>query len=179
MTITDPALTPRWSTDVRRDPVTGGGAATAADLDGITVEVDFSAPMLPDLRIRLRDAVRRGAPTALLSSAGSAANTVLALHGTVYAPLGAVDLAMTNVPYEVIDRGIVARHLRLAMTSAPGYAGALVSVPALARSPRVVILVAQDAGGGRLARALVRFTDPSGPGPAGRAAAEVLEWSVD
>ncbi len=179
--VTGPALTPTLVNAMYVEiAVTGGGAGTTTEtLDGITVAVDFSAPMRPTSGTGSATPYGAGAPTALLSSAGSAANTVLALHGTVYAPLGAVDLAMTNVPYEVIDRGIVARHLRLAMTSAPGYAGALVSVPALARSPRVVILVAQDAGGGRLARALVRFTDPSGPGPAGRAAAEVLEWSVD
>ncbi len=181
VTITDPGLTPalvnRMYVEVQVR--SGPGAATTAALDGITVQVDFSAPMLPTSGSGSAAPYVSGGggATALLTSTGSAANTVLALHGTVYAPLAAVDLRVTSVRYEIVDRGLVVRHLRLGTTSSPGYTGAMVSVPEPARAPRDVILTAEDGSGTRLARARVRFTDPGSPG--GRATAEVLEWSVD
>ncbi len=181
VTITDPTLSP---TLVNRMYVevqvrSGPGAATAAALDGITVDVNFSAPMLPTSGSGSTAPYVSGGggSTALLTSSGSAANTVLALHGTVYAPLAAVDLRVTSVRYPVVDRGLVVRHLRVQSTSAAGYSGPMVSVPEPTRTPREVILVAEDGAGNRLARARVRFTDPGSPG--GRATADVLEWSVD
>jgi hypothetical protein len=56
-----------------------------------------------------------------------------------------VDLALTGVPHEVVDRGIVARHARLAMTPAGAYAGPLISIRASTRIPQRLSSVVTDA----------------------------------
>lgn len=178
VTINDPALTSTLVNDLYVDVMvsSGNGGATDTEVDGVTVSVDFSAPMRPTSGSGVSMPYGGGTPTALLRSAGASPATVLSLHGTVYAPLAAVDLANTSVPYVVVDRGIVVRHLRLAMTNAAAYTGPLISVPALPQDPRTVVMTAVDAGGRTLARALVSFSNPAGT--ANGTSPRVLEWSI-
>jgi hypothetical protein len=140
------------------------GGTTTAFVDGVTVRVNFTAPLRAT-----------AAATTLLRTSGSANNMTVAMHGTVYAPGAAVDLAFTNVPYVVIDRGLAVRHARLAMAPANGYAGPLISVPDPAQGPRRVLLTAQDASGRQLGRAYVTFSDGSGSNGSNP---QVTEWSV-
>ncbi len=54
-----------------------------------------------------------------------------------------MDLAITSVPWTVVDRGIVVRHLLSSMTTAAGFTGPLVSVPSLGQDKRTVLLTAR------------------------------------
>jgi hypothetical protein len=143
---------------------TPNGGTTAAQVDGVTVKVSFSAPLRAT-----------AAGTTLFRTSGSANTTTVALHGTVYAPEAAVDLTLTNVPYVVVDRGLVVRHARLAMSAANGYAGPLISVPDPVQGPRRVLLTARDGSGTQLGRAYVTFSDGSGRNGT---VPQVTEWSV-
>jgi hypothetical protein len=142
----------------------GGGGGANVSVDGVTVDVSFSAPIR---------ATANG--TTMLRTTGSANNTTVALHGSVYAPRAAVDLALTNVPYVVVDRGLVVRHARLAMSPANGYTGPLISVPDPVQSPRRVLLTARDSSGAWMGRAYVTLSDGSGRNGL---IPRVTEWSV-
>jgi hypothetical protein len=145
-------------------------------VDGLTVSVDYTAPLRPTCVL----AAPTGACTAGLTATpvvkASAASTVLALHGTVYAPLAWLDLGLTSVPYTVVDRGVVVRHLLSSMTPAAAFNGPLISVPPIGQQPRRVLLVATDGSGQVLARADVTFAD--GTGVANGSIPRVNEWSV-
>lgn len=131
-------------------------------IDGITVAVDYFVPVPAVSGTAVAQPYVSGAAgtTALLKASG--ATTVIALHGTLYAPASVVDLGLTSVAWKVVDRGVVVRHLLSSMTSAAGYAGPLISVPLLGQAKRSVVLTATDAGGITLARADVTFANAAG-----------------
>lgn len=145
-------------------------------VDGLTVSVAYTAPLRPTCVL----AAPTGACTAGLTATpvlkASGASTVLTLHGTVYAPLAWVDLGLTSVPYTVVDRGVVVRHLLSSMTPGAGYSGPLISIPPIGQQPRQVLLVATDGTGLVLARADVTFADATGA--ANGSISRVNEWSV-
>lgn len=157
--------------------VNPSGASLTASLDGIELAVAYTGT----LRATDQGAATAYSPSdsttyAVLKASGAYPATTLALHGTVYVPSGAVDLTMTAVPYPAIDRGIVARHLNLGLTPAPGYSGAMIAVPKLPMSPRRMLMMATDGASVPLARADVSFSDGSG----GNGSLPVInEWSVN
>jgi hypothetical protein len=117
--------------------------------------------------------------TPILRTAGAFPATVVALHGTVDAQAAAVDLGVTSVPYVVVDRGLAVRHLQSSMTLAAGYTGPLISVPALSRAPRRVLLEAKDPSSVVLARADVTFGNAAGAAATTDGAVPTVnEWSV-
>jgi hypothetical protein len=162
-----------------RDVGTPNGGATTGVVDGITVSVDFSAPM------RATSGTGIGSPyvrtqtstTPILRTAGSFPGTIVALHGTVDAQVAAVDLGTTLVPFTVIDRGVAVRHLQSSMSRAATYTGPLISVPDLPQGPRRVLLVARDTSSAVLARADVVFANTAGT--ANGNVPTVTEWSVN
>ncbi len=165
------------------DVVTWTGK-TPAQLNGASVNIGFSNPggtadVWLDgavLTVTYTAKMRKSSTTSkVLTSSGTAATTTLALHGTVYIPASAVDLGVTTVPYVVVDRGIVALQLNLAMTRAAGYVGPLISIPATALTPRQVLLVASS-GGSELARAEVTLHDAGGTGNG--SLADLTGWFV-
>ncbi|MDQ1621523.1 MAG: hypothetical protein QOE19_4092 [Actinomycetota bacterium] len=164
-----------------RDVGTPNGGQTTGAVDGITVSVDFSAPMRPTsgtgVGAPYLPTTQNTTTTPILRTAGPASTTVVALHGTVDAQLAAVDLATTLVPYTVIDRGIAVRHLQSSMTRAAGYTGPLISVPDLPQGPRRVLLLAKDTSSAVLARADVVFANTAGT--ANGTVPTVTEWSVN
>jgi hypothetical protein len=131
-------------------------------IDGITVAVAFSVPVLAVSGTAVAQPYVTGSATTTAMLKASGATTVLALHGTVYAPASVVDLGLTSVAWTVADRGVVVRHLVSSMTAAAGYGGAMVSVPALGLAKRRVVLTATDSGGVTLARADVTFANAGG-----------------
>ncbi|MDT7788465.1 MAG: hypothetical protein QOF58_6884 [Pseudonocardiales bacterium] len=131
-------------------------------IDGITVAVAFSVPVLAVSGTAVAQPYVTGSATTTAMLKASGATTVLALHGTVYAPASVVDLGITSVAWTVADRGVVVRHLASSMTAAAGYAGAMISVPALGQTKRRVVLTATDSGGVTLARADVTFANAGG-----------------
>jgi len=141
-------------------------------IDGVTVTVTFSVP------VQAAGGTVTGAPAYTPGSAtttplllASGASTVLALHGTVYAPAAVVDLGLTGVPYTVADRGLVVRHLQLSMTPAAAGGPPLISIPSLGQQPRRVLLTT-DTG----ARADVTFANAAGT--RNGSIPTVLEWSI-
>lgn len=150
--------------------------ATIADIDGVTVSVDFSAPIRPTSGSGIGAPYTTTAATRrpVLRTSGTAAATVVALHGTVHVPLAVVDLGVTAVPYTVIDRGIVARHVRLAMTPANATVY-LIALPVATATPREVLLVAAS-GSVELARAEARLHDPTGM--ANGSVVDITAWFV-
>lgn len=150
--------------------------ATLAGVDGVTVNVDFSAPIRPTSGTGTAGpyVTATAANTAVLRSSGAATATLLALHGTVHVPLAVVDLGVTAVPYTVIDRGLVARHVRLAMTPANATVY-LIALPVAIPAPREMLLVAASASG-ELARAEVKLHDPAGT--ANGSVVDIAAWFV-
>jgi hypothetical protein len=146
-------------------------------VDGITVSVGYSLPVPAVSGTATAAPYVSGSAltTPLLTATGSA--TVLALHGTVYAPQSVLDLGLTSVAWTVLDRGAVVRHLTSSMTPASGFTGPLIAVPSLGQAKRQVLLTATDAGGATLARADVTFANSSGT--ANGAIPTVNEWTVN
>lgn len=137
-------------------------SAVDAWIDGITVAVAFSVPVPAVSGTAVAQPYVSGSATTTALLKASGGTTVLALHGTVYAPASAVDLGLTSVAWTVADRGVVVRHLSSSMTAAAGYDGPIISVPTLGQAKRKVVLTATDAGGATLARADVTFANAAG-----------------
>jgi hypothetical protein len=104
---------------------------------------------------------------------GTGAGAKLAIKGTVYAPIGAVDLSVTGQLNAVTQRGIIARTLQLGLTRGAAYTGALLSLPGA--GPRYVLLTAKIGGVPKL-RADVTIDDALGATPG--ATVTVTSWSV-
>ena len=104
---------------------------------------------------------------------GTGATAKMAIKGTVYVPLGAVDLSMTGQLNAVTQRGIVARTLHLGLTPGATYTVGLVTLPG--SENRQVLLTAVVAGVPRL-RAEVTIDDALGAVPG--TSVTVNSWSV-
>lgn len=159
-----------------------GSKATSftEQLDGVELRVTYtsSAP-----RLRAQTGCVTVAPygvagsCALVRTGGSQAD--LAVHGTVYAPLSALDIHLVLVSYQVFKRGVVVRHLRSNVTPSSPCADATPPIPdncypfqlpGFTPGPSDVVFVARVDGRTRL-RALVRFSTGATP-------PQVLSWSV-
>jgi len=151
-------------------------SAVDAWIDGITVAVAFTVPVPAVSGTAVAQPYVSGSTTTTALLKASGGTTVLALHGTVYAPASVVDLGLTSVAWTVADRGVVLRHLSSSMTAAAGYSGPLISVPALGQAKRRVVLTATDADGAALARADVTFANAAGT--RNGSIPTVLEWSI-
>jgi hypothetical protein len=162
-----------------RNVGTPNGGATTGAVDGVTVSVDFSAPLRPTSGTGVGSPYvqNQASTTPILRTAGSFPASIVALHGTVDAQLAAVDLGTTLVPFTVIDRGVAVRHLQSSMSRAATYTGPLISVPDLPQGPRRVLLVAKDSSSAVLARADVMFANTAGT--ANGNVPTVTEWSVN
>jgi hypothetical protein len=115
--------------------------------------------------------------TAVVKVLGAYPTTVFAVHGTVYAPAGVVDFRSTGVPYTMVDRGVVARHLYLATTQAAGTTQPVISIPLLPRNPRRVLFTVSFGGATELL-ADVTFTNSAATGgTANGTYAHVAQWS--
>lgn len=155
-----------------------GTANANAAIDGVTLNLSYDLPARPTctLTAPTGGCVAGSLPPApLLASSGAYGTTPLALHGTIYAPTSRVDLGLTAVTATVVDRGVVVRHLVLAMTPTSG-APALISIPDIGRQPRRVVLIATDSAGAQLARADVTFANAAGT--RNGSIPTVLEWSI-
>lgn len=159
--------------------LTKPGAANAdGEIDQVRFELSYTLPVRRTCTLASGSCVPGSVATnPLLAASGAFPSTSLQVRGTIYAPDSVVDLAVTLAPATVVDRGLVVRHLRLAMTPAAGFSGPLISVPDLGQRPRRVVLTARDGTGTRLARAHVTFADPAGT--RNGSVVTVDEWSVE
>jgi hypothetical protein len=88
-----------------------------ASLDGVSLLINYTPPAPPPVPgfHAQSGCVTTVGGCPLITTSGSNGN--LALHGTVYAPLANFNIQLTNVGYQVFNRGIVARSLRINLTS--------------------------------------------------------------
>lgn len=141
----------------------------SSHVDGVRLEVTYT---IPGLRGTDRDVAGAPAPTnctvtvayptagcAVFRAGGSAQ---VAIKGTVYAPLGAIDLSTTGQTNAATQRGVIARTLHVGLTPAGTYAGPLIAMPGSAN--RTVLLTAKIGGSPRL-RAEVTIDDLLGAAP--------------
>jgi len=164
---------------------TGRGKKLTASLDGIALDVTYvvggiAPPSGCITQTPFPTSGSDGTHCALIKSSG--AQSLLSIHGMVYAPRAAIDLAATNASAQTFSGGIVARTFRANVTPASTFTGQLISVPggvSLPNGPRIVDLVASvpRPGGGTEVqlRATVRFVDQPSPGTS----VEVLSWDVE
>ena len=147
-------------------------------VDGVVVDFTFQAPLHATSGSNTQAPYSRATPstTPVLRSSGTDPEAVLALHGTVDAPLAAVDLGLTNVAHTVVDRGMLVRHLETSMTRAIGFPGYLIDLPGIGVLPRQVYLRAVS-NTVELARADVTFHDVSGTGNG--TFVDLNEWFVN
>lgn len=139
-----------------------GSSNVVAAIDGVTLNLTYDLPLRPACTLSAGACVAGSLPTSpLLTASGAYGSSTVGLHGTVYAPTSSIDLSLTSVTAAVVDRGVVVRHLVSSMTPAVG-APAMISVPAVGRKPRTMIMTATDAAGRVLGRADVTFADSAG-----------------
>lgn len=143
-----------------------------ARLDGIEIEVDYTPPGLKSQSGCITRTPYGGAGTcALLRSNGGSSQ--LAVRGTVYAPTAALDVQLTNVAFEVFERGVIVRHLRANITPAAEFTESPFRLPEDVGSEGadLVLFTAVPPGGGPVLRALVEFAEGEPP--------KILNWSFD
>lgn len=112
---------------------------------------------------------------ALLETVGGP--TAVSLHGTMYAPTGALRLELTSVGNQVLERGVIVRSARVKVTGSSTFLGSPIRLPVTSGTPanREVVFTARQ-GGTAVLRAVVRFDD-LGLLSADRRA-DVTAWSV-
>lgn len=144
--------------------------------DGAAFDVEYTIPGL-----KATSGAAAAAPyspatlattNAVLRGTGGAAAR-MAVKGTVYAPIGAVDLSLTGQLNAVTQRGIVARTLHLGLTAGATYTGPLIALPGTADR---AVLVTASIGGVPQIRADVTFADGQGATPG--ATVGVTRWSI-
>lgn len=139
-----------------------GGSNVDGAIDAVTLNLSYSSPLRPACTLTAGACGAGSLPVSpLLAATGAYASSTVALHGTVYAPTSSIDLGLTSVTAAVVDRGVVVRHLVSSMTPSVG-APAMISVPAVGRKPRTMIMTANDTAGRVLGRADVTFADSAG-----------------
>ena len=139
-----------------------GGSNVDGAIDAVTLNLSYTSPLRPVCTLTTGACVTGSLPVSpLLAASGAYASSTVALHGTVYAPASSIDLSLSSVTAAVVDRGVVVRNLVSSMTPAAG-APAMISVPAVGRKPRTMIMTATDIAGRVLGRADVTFADSGG-----------------
>lgn len=131
------------------------------DLDGITIEVSYVDTSL----FRAQSGCIISGTTCPLISNGPFA--LVSIHGTVYAPKSFVNLALQpQTCFQVFDRGVILRSLRVQVTGACDFAGVPISLPEStgggSTGPRRILFSASIDGRERL-RALVSFPVAGAP----------------
>lgn len=110
---------------------TSTGSAYSASLDGVTLSVTYTEVLPVVARYRSQGGcvtfapytpppdpsadIAASVPCALVTTAGS--NASLAVKGTIYAPVSAVDIQLVGTTYQVFGRGLIVRSLRSNVTS--------------------------------------------------------------
>jgi hypothetical protein len=115
---------------------------------------------------------------ALIKVSGAYPTTNFSIHGTVYAPLAAIDFNSAGVPYTMVDRGLVVRHLDLSTTavaSATPYP--VISIPLPDRAPRRVLLTIAVGGVVELLADVTFTSVASVGGTLNGQYAHVMQWS--
>jgi len=156
-----------------------GSTATSftESLDGVALLVNYTPPASSALFERQSGCItvapyNSPGSCALITTSG--AQTNFSVNGTVYAPLAAFDIQLTNVAYRVFGRGIVARSLTANLTSSSTCSGSCspFRLPPAAPSPGTTAVVFQaSVGTNKRLRALVSFPSSGG-------APTVQSWSV-
>jgi Tfp pilus assembly protein PilX len=144
--------------------VTGG----TSFIDGIEFVVGYTFPLRAPTGVVAAHPFVQGSATTdavwAVVAPSAADRPVMAVHGTVYAPKAVVAFSQTAVADDLVDRGVIARHVYLGLlTPSALYTGPHLAIPAIATSttPRVVVFTASLAGVDLL-RAEVRFADATG-----------------
>ena len=111
---------------------------------------------------------------ALLKTTGNPVR--LMVHGTVYAPLAALDIEVTNRAREVLGRGVVVRALKVRVTGSSNCSKATNCSPFKLPDPRIVpgtttLVFQATVEGNRRLRALVEF-------PGDGSAPVIRSWST-
>lgn len=105
-----------------------GATTQIQHLDGVTLDVTYSLSTSPQSGcVTQQPYTGVGSACAMLTTGGP--NTKLAVQGTVYAPLAALDITLSNVNYVVLSRGVISRVFRSAIATAGGYAGEVIRIP--------------------------------------------------
>jgi hypothetical protein len=102
---------------------------------------------------------------ALITTSGN--QSMMLIHGTIYAPASLLNLNLTNIGYQVVNRGIIARVVQLALTPSAVYTDPVIFSPdfgSVIPADRDVVLRAcpgssNCAAGTEKIRALVHFDD--------------------
>jgi hypothetical protein len=179
LSTTTPLTYAQYSTlKVRLYVYNPANAPIDASIDGVSATATFPSTFFASSGVTRATGYAPGSTTAapLIKVSGAYPSTQFAVHGTIYAPLCALDLAETAVPYTVVDRGVVIRHLYDAMnvvTPTPP----LIAIPMLPRAPREVV-VSVVIGGVTDLIADVKLTDTAAiSGTANGKYVHVLQWS--
>jgi hypothetical protein len=128
---TDPAALPSLSVGYTA-ALTAGSTDATDKLDGIELDVVLRAPTLEPLEGCLTATAYPASGTCALikTTVGTSANpTAFAVQGTIYAPSASIDISLNGVHSEALPRGVIARTIRLGITSTSGFTRPVVGVP--------------------------------------------------
>jgi hypothetical protein len=127
--LTDLAV--RWSVTGKK----GGSQDLAATLDRVQVNLTWKPPAVRAESVPVAGSncvgtapyVPAATNCALVTTSGS--KTSVYFQGTVYAPLAALDVELTNASAQVFRSGLIVRSLRIKVTPSSGYTGPVIEVP--------------------------------------------------
>jgi hypothetical protein len=161
---------------VSEDPANNNGTRTVKEsVDSVQLSFDYTTPALPGLVSEAGTCITAATPCPLIGTSGNFAQNIY-IHGTIYAPLAAIQLHLTNQAAQTIDRGVVVRTVTANITPASTYSGPLFGLPATTSvtitDPRRITFTAVI-GGGQVATAYVEYDDSTTP-----ATPKVLSWNV-
>jgi hypothetical protein len=138
-------VTVTYSASVPASPST----SVTEKLDGLWLEVTYAPTPLKAATGCLL--IRGGGSACSLFSTDSSKTNSISIIGTVYAPASNIDIELNNVSSQVVNRGVIARNLTVAITASSGFLGSPISLP--------------PAGGGVLTDRKVLFTAYVGCSP--------------
>jgi type II secretory pathway pseudopilin PulG len=92
----------------------GGPSDYFQHIDGVSVSLTYTPPAVAAVFPPQSGCAASGASCPLVSTQG---NAVLAVKGTIYAPLGMLDIQLIGSTYQVFGRGVIVRRLDTTMTS--------------------------------------------------------------
>jgi hypothetical protein len=113
-----------------------------------------------------------------------AGGAVLSVQGTVYAPLAALNIRLSNAPAVLARAGIVARALQVQISPDPDFGGPLVEIPTVSTGAQPldvyfrVYLAGKVAATARVRYPVTAPLTPSDPASPGHRNVTVISWTV-
>ncbi|MFF3020443.1 hypothetical protein [Streptomyces sp. NPDC057939] len=106
-----------------------GSADATVQLDGVELDIVFRAPSIRPLSGCLTAGNRCPVLKSTADADTATEHSRLVINGTVYSPTAAVDLSMSQVDWQVVTRGVIARTIDLGISPTARYLRPVIGIP--------------------------------------------------